>query len=1245
MATTDVSGVPASRVSLLLVDDQPANLLSLEAVLEDLGLNLVRAASGSEALRRILETEFAAILLDVNMPGMSGLEMVELMRKREKSRHTPVIFMTANSTDSTFAFEAYRLGAVDYLVKPFVPSILCAKVLVLVELFRLREQERLRSAAALRERDQLWRTTLTSIGDAVIATDTAGRITFLNAAAERLTGWSRAEAVGSDLEQVYAIVDEDSGAPVESPVRALFDRGAAPAGRTRLVARDGTRRPIDDSASAIRDEAGTLHGAVLVFRDITAQKQAEGERERLLRQVETERSRLADVFQRAPSFMAVLEGPEHVFERVNDRFHQFVGPRELVGRSLRAALPELEGQGLSEQLDEVYRTGDPFVGTDLRMTLQSDPERPPEIRFVDLVLQAVRGADGAVTGIIVQGVDLTARKLAEQDARAADRRVASILDSMTDAAFGVDRSYQYVYVNRQWEEAFGRTAAEVLGQGLWDLSPDLAGSAMEDVYRRAMDGETVTTELAVANGTGWLEVRAYPTPDGMGAYVRDISARKHAQDHLRQANDALEERVAARTAQLRREQTFLKAVLDNIADGVVACDADGVLTLFNRAMLDLDARPWPTLPGQWGAHHALFRPDGLTPIPPPEGPLARALAGETVHDAEMVLVPPGGSPKTVLASGQPILGVDGQKLGAVVSMHDVSERKQREAAQAEVAREQERSGALRRVASASRAMSSVLEVDSIRRILMSEARAIVGVQMAATSLVEVDDPLVWDHALVLSEEGDPGAPELRTHRTEGPHPLVRDTTEPIRLARDRLLLHPGYGPVEGWPLPVGWLSVPLVGYTDTILGYLQLSGKEARDGEFTEDDEAVLVQLAAVAAAGIENARLYERLKEQDRRKDEFLATLAHELRNPLAPVRVGLEILRRRHDPEAEADTVREMLERQIGQLVRLVDDLLDVSRVTSGKIALQQERIALGAVVEAALETSRPLLEASGHRLVVDLPTAPLHLRGDPSRLAQVLTNLVNNAAKYTPAGGVIEVRAEQGTGEAVLTVRDSGIGIPKEMLPRIFDMFTQVGASLDRSQGGLGIGLTLVRKLVEMHGGTVSAASAGAGAGSTFTVRLPLALAAAEAGPEGPPAVALPEPIPSGGRRVLIVDDNVDAAEILGQLLSFVGHTISLGHSGPAALEAVRSFRPDVLLLDIGLPGMNGYEVARHLRADPAAAGLVIVALTGWGTEDDRRRTREAGFDHHLTKPVEPEEIERLLADLPELPGTVIPFPARA
>jgi len=403
---------------------------------------------------------------------------------------------------------------------------------------------------------------------------------------------------------------------------------------------------------------------------------------------------------------------------------------------------------------------------------------------------------------------------------------------------------------------------------------------------------------------------------------------------------------------------------------------------------------------------------------------------------------------------------------------------------------------------------------------------------------------------------------------------------------------------------------------------------ETRVAERTDALETMNEALAAEVA----ERRAAERaLREADRRKDAFFATLAHELRNPLAPLASATEILSRTGDtPEEEVrrDRARRVIERQVAHMVRLIDDLLDLSRITHGKLELRRERVSLAAVIESALETAGPLLVRRRQQFELVVPEAPVFLHADPMRLAQVLANLVSNAAKYTEPGGRIRLEAVRDGGGVVVSVVDSGIGIPAVHLAHVFTMFGQGHRAHEPVYGGLGIGLALAKSLAELHGGRLTAASEGEGKGSTFTLRLACAAedsvapSAAQASPGAPP---LP-------RRILVVDDNVDAALTLAELLALGGHETHVAHDGPSAVDAAKRLIPDVAILDIGLPGFDGLEVARRLRADPALKGVFLVALSGWAQPEDLARSREAGFDHHLAKPVPLRSLELVLLEAP-------------
>jgi CheY-like chemotaxis protein len=395
------------------------------------------------------------------------------------------------------------------------------------------------------------------------------------------------------------------------------------------------------------------------------------------------------------------------------------------------------------------------------------------------------------------------------------------------------------------------------------------------------------------------------------------------------------------------------------------------------------------------------------------------------------------------------------------------------------------------------------------------------------------------------------------------------------------------------------------------------------------DGEGRVTRILVTAMDVTERQKAEEALREADRQKDEFLAILAHELRNPLTPISSGIEIMRRSLDqPEAIARALA-LIEGQVRDMVRLVDDLLDFSRVSRGSIELHRQVTNLADIVQHALETCQPLTAQAGQELRFNAKPAPVMVEADATRLAQAFTNLLSNASKFTPAGGCISVSLETQSGEALVRVQDNGIGIPAGMQGKIFDMFSQVNRSLAKQHGGLGVGLNIVKRLVELHGGSVEAHSAGHGQGSEFIVRLALSHAAYPGKPAAPPLEQPPStPV---CRKILVVDDNPDVAASNAWLLEIMGHEVYIARDGKAALAMAAELRPVLILLDIGMPGLDGYEVCRRIRAEPWGQAMMIVALTGWGQQEDKKKSQASGFDHHLVKPFQPGELEQVLNDL--------------
>ncbi len=543
-------------------------------------------------------------------------------------------------------------------------------------------------------------------------------------------------------------------------------------------------------------------------------------------------------------------------------------------------------------------------------------------------------------------------------------------------------------------------------------------------------------------------------------------------------------------------------------------------------------------------------------------------------------------------------------------------RARAEAAQAAAEETTRRSNFLAR---ASHELGASLELEQGMRRLLE----LVVPQLADVGALVIDAEA--DAPLVFLREENRG--RLETRKASG----YAEIPEALRAALQRVVR-------EGLPLEGETLCYPLrVG--DRTLGALAL-GVEASSPGLLPRDLVTLQELVSRAAIALDNARLYsslqresmrsrqaeESLQDANRRKDEFLAMLSHELRNPLAPIRNAVEVIRRLAPPDPKLTMARDVVDRQVTLLARLVEELLDVSRISQGKIGLKKEPVDLARIVAHSVETARPLIDARGQTLLVSQPAAPVWLSADFARLSQVVANLLNNASKYTGEGGRIELAATADEGEATIVVRDNGAGIEPQLLPKVFDLFVQGDRSLDRGQGGLGIGLTLVKRLVELHQGRVEVSSEGPGRGSTFSVTLPCISAVETPQQRAAHPVSSPrDPREVYGRRVLVVDDNIDAAESTAAFLRLEGHEVKAVHEGLQALASLKVFDPHVVVLDIGLPGLDGYAVARQLRARGDTSHVLLVALTGYGQKEDRQRAADAGFDYHFVKPADPRDIQ--------------------
>lgn len=777
----------------------------------------------------------------------------------------------------------------------------------------------------LQKSESHYRKLLQSLPSPAYMCDNEGLITFFNEPAAKL--WGRIPKLNDPSDRYCGSfrITEADGTPVDPSncwmAKALRDKKPYNGCEVIFVRPDGSQVTVIAHITPLQEEDGEVIGAMNVLVDITERKALEFNLHRLLNKLNVERERLMEVFERSPAFMAILSGPDFIIEQANDRCHELLGHRKLIGRALVEAVPELIEQGYPKVLAEVYRTGIPRVSTDTPVRIRN--ARGEMENFVlDLVYEPLVTNEGVVTNVLIHGIDLTERKQAEHQ---------------------------------------------------------LAELTLESDRRRRL------YETVLSN-----------TPDLI--YVFDLNGR------FTYANQALLEMWG---------QSWEEAIGKNC--------------------LELGYEPW----------HA------------------------EMHEREIA---------QVIASGRPVRGE---------------------------------------------------------------------VPFTGTNGTRIYD---YIFVPIFSETGE----------VEAVAGTTRDMTERKQMEEE-----------------------------------LQ---------------------------------RRAEELSISDRKKDEFIAVLAHELRNPLAPVRNGLRIMQLTDDKTVTARTLT-MMDRQLSHMVRLVDDLLDVSRLNRNKLYLQKSNISLSEIMNSAVETARPAITSAGQKLILSLPETPVILNADFTRLAQVFSNLLSNSVKYTPRGGEIWFSAQAADGEIVVTVRDSGVGIPASALDSIFDLFSQVSRDNDFNAGGLGIGLALVKTLVEMHGGRVTVASDGPGTGSVFSVALPTTVDNPETLMENRPSSQ------SAGikrRRVLVADDNRDACASMATLFQMLGNDVREAYNGLEAVEVAREFQPDIVLMDVGMPKLNGYDATRRIREE-SGNKVIIVAVTGWGQEEDRTRSRSAGCDGHLVKPVSLQNLESLLKEI--------------
>lgn len=1030
-----------------------------------------------------------------------------------------------------------------------------------------------------------------SSDDAIYSRSVEGRILSWNSGAERLYGYTAQEAIGAP---VTLLIPREKQAEEEANMGRVWRGELVEAYESVRVTKHGRRVDVAMRISPIRDAGGQIVGASKVVRDITARRRSET----ALRESE---QRFSKFMQHLPGLAWIkdLEG-RYVF--VNDAAERaFRLPREkLLGKRDAEVFPAETAARFYENDQKAAVSG---TGVETVETLEHDDG----VHYSVVHKFPIAGPDGKPALVGGMAIDFTERLRAEEALRFSEERFRTLASHAPVGIFVTDLFGNCSFVNERWCEMAGMTSEAARGKGWMNaIHPEDRGR-IEREWSEAMRNRTpfvAENRFLRPDGTvTWLQGTAAELLDATGAMtgyigtIVDLTEQKRVEDALRVARNQL------------------KMVTDTMSAAVTQCSADrryvwvsrGYAAWVGRQQEEIAGRPIAEILGEEG--YETIRPY-----------VERVLTGEKV-EYEALLKYKDSGPRWIHAAYVPTYGNGEVPDGWVAVVSDITRLKEVEAELAGQLAD------LRRLHEMTVRLSTTLELQPILEETLRTATALIGTDMGLLSLADPENNHLCVRAsLGFTEEF------LATieHVSPGVGACGKCYENRIRVIVEDVESSPLYDQYREAAREAGFRAVhntPLVTRGGKIVGVLSA---HFRKPHRPSDREIHLVDLCARQAVDyIENAQLYEELREADRRKDEFLATLAHELRNPLAPISNSLHILRLSEDLSPSAERVREIMERQVNHMVRLVDDLLEVSRITRGKIELRKEAVEAAAVVRSAVEASRPLIDDAGHQLAITLPSEPLTIDGDPLRLAQVITNLLNNAAKYMEKRGQIWVTARREGGDAVISVRDAGVGIPPNLLPRVFDMFAQVDGSLKRAQGGLGIGLTLAQRLMHMHGGRIEAFSEGLGKGSEFVVRAPLHVEAMRATASIAESPSERKPLPS--YRVLVVDDTRAAVYTMARLLETLGQHVRCAHDAAEALESVQTERPDLVISDIAMPTMDGYELAFRLRQDPRMEGVMLVALTGYGQESHREKAKAAGFDHHLVKPVSVEGLEELLSSL--------------
>ncbi|WP_161603323.1 PAS domain S-box protein [Blastopirellula marina] len=1150
-------------------------------------INLLDSGDRTAALQ-VVDSDRGIALMEKVRESIATMQLSEHEQLRTRAQESESSFRTAITT---------------ILLSALVGIALVCAVYYLLQR-NLRQKEK--AAAILAEQKERLRITLASIGDAVISTDVAGNVTYLNTIAEKLTNWKDDDAIGQPLTTVFHIVNETTRQIVENPALKALREGAIVglANHTILIAKDGAEHFIDDSAAPIRDRHGKIAGSVLIFRDISERRQSEialEEKRRLL--------------QLGAEIGAILTKEDSLPTMLQDCAKSLVA-------NLDAALARIWTLNEAEQVLELQASAGMYTHIDgghsripvgqfkigliaeektphLTNSVIGDPRVPEQEWAQREGLVAFAGYPLIVADRLVGVMGIFARQaLSErtlhamnsvskeialgllnrqimQEEREHRELLRITLASIGDAVISTNAAGRVTFLNPVAESLTGWSQQDAIGCPLPEVFSIVNESTrlpVENPAEKALrEGKIVGlanhTVLIAKTGTErFIDDSAAPIRNAEGEIVgavlvfRDISDRRAIESESRLHEE--------------RYRTLFNTIDEGFCVVEMIFDAAGKPVDYQFLELNPAFEKQTGLTNAIGERMRELAPDHEEKWFEIYGQVAQT--GEStrfVHQAKAL----EGRWFDVYAFR--VGGESSQRVALLFT--DITQRRKTE---------QDRRDSEER-------FRTLVEQVQDYAIFMTDP------QGRATSWNEgVERVLGFDELEFIGQDivSLIFTPE---DVVSGIAQAELDQAAAVGSASDdRWMLRK-----DGTRFWAAGVTTGLLDENNKLLGFMKVM-RDQTERKRLEDE------LRQVAAD----------LSESDRRKTEFLATLGHELRNPLAPIRTGLEMMKMvKNDPEL-IENVRGTMERQTQQMVRLIDDLLDVSRITSGKIELRTCQITLNEVIRSAVEATQPFIDEAGHTLQVTLPETPIVLDADPNRLAQVFSNLLNNSSKYTPDGGHIWLAAQCENGKAIVTIKDDGLGIPLDQQSQIFEMFAQIDRPLEMGYTGLGIGLTLVKQLVELHGGTIDVQSEGADQGSEFFVRLPIV---------GEPKRATPAELTASPQptklRVLIVDDNKAAATMLKMVVKMLGNEVMTAHDGEQAIAAAVEFSPDIVLMDLGMPKMNGYEAAREIRRQPWGQKMVLVALTGWGQDEDRQRTAEAGFNHHLVKPAEPNDLQKLFA----------------